>query len=61
MKYNFDRLVERSNTDSSKWGSVETIFGIKDILPMWVADMDFPIAQPITEALRKRTEHEIYG
>ncbi|MBI4181117.1 MAG: putative C-S lyase [Chloroflexi bacterium] len=61
MKYDFDRLVDRSNTDSSKWGAVETIFGSRDVLPMWVADMDFPIAQPITEALRKRTEHEIYG
>ena len=61
MKYNFDRLVDRSKTDSSKWGAAESIFGGKDVLPMWVADMDFPIAQPITEALRKRTEHEIYG
>ncbi len=61
MKYNFDRLIDRRNTNCSKWSAVESVFGSKDILPMWVADMDFPIAKPITEAFRKRTEHEIYG
>ncbi len=61
MRYNFDRVADRSNTNCSKWSAVESIFGDKDVLPMWVADMDFPIAKPITEALRKRTEHEIYG
>jgi cystathionine beta-lyase len=60
MKYDFDRLIERSNTDSSKW-NVKTVFGSDDIIPMWVADMDFPIARPITEAIRKRAEHEVYG
>ncbi len=61
MIYNFDLAADRSNTNCAKWSSVESIFGDKDVLPMWVADMDFPIAKPITEALRKRTEHEIYG
>ncbi len=61
MKYDFDRVIDRRNTDSAKWGKVETLFGDKDVLPMWVADMDLPIARPITEALRKRTEHQIYG
>jgi cystathionine beta-lyase len=60
MKYYFDRLIERSNSDSSKW-NVKTVFGSDDIIPMWVADMDFPIAKPITEAIRKRAEHEVYG
>ncbi len=39
----------------------ERIFGEKDILPMWVADMDFPIAKEITGAIKQRAEHEIYG
>ena len=60
MKYDFDRMIERSNTDSSKW-NVKTVFGSDDIIPMWVADMDFPIARPITEAIRKRADHEVYG
>ncbi len=61
MKYDFDRLIDRTNTNCAKWDGREAVFGSTDILPMWVADMDFPIAKPIVEALRKRTEHEIYG
>ena len=61
MKYDFDRIIERRNTGSAKWDCVEAVFGTADILPMWVADMDFPVAMPITAALQKRTEHDIYG
>jgi cystathionine beta-lyase len=61
MKYDFNRVIDRRNTDCAKWDSVKEVFGSSDILPMWVADMDFPIARPITEALKKRIEHEIYG
>ena len=61
MKYDFDCVIDRRNTDCAKWDAVEPVFGSEDIIPMWVADMDFPIAKPITEALRKRIEHEIYG
>ena len=61
MNYDFDTVIDRRNTDSIKWAAVEKIFGDKDVLAMWVADMDLPVARPITEALRKRTEHEIYG
>ncbi len=60
MKYDFDRVVDRTNSDSAKW-NVKTVFGSPDVLPMWVADMDFPIAKPITDALRKRMTHEVYG
>ena len=61
MKYDFDRLVPRKNTNCMKWDDTDAIFGTKDIIPMWVADMDLPIAKPITDAIRERTEHEIYG
>jgi cystathionine beta-lyase len=60
MRYDFDRVIDRVNSDSSKW-NVRAVFGSGDIIPMWVADMDFPIAMPITDALRKRVEHDIYG
>jgi cysteine-S-conjugate beta-lyase len=60
-EYNFDKLVPRKNTDCAKWDAAEYLFHSKEILPMWVADMDFPVAKPITRALIKRTEHEIYG
>lgn len=61
MKYDFDRVIDRKKTDCAKWDAAEFIFQEKDVLPMWVADMDIPIAKPITEALRERTEHEVYG
>ena len=57
MKYNFDEIVPRRGTNSYKWDSA----GDADILPMWVADMDFRTAPPVVEALRKRVEHGIFG
>lgn len=61
MKYDFNHVWERKNTDSAKWGSLERTFGSDDVIPMWVADMDFPVAQPILEALHERVEHPFYG
>ena len=61
MKYDFDRIWDRSNNNSVKWDNVKAVFGRDDVIPMWIADMDFPVAQPIVEALKKRAEHEFYG
>jgi cysteine-S-conjugate beta-lyase len=61
MKYDFDIVCDRKNTGCSKWDMVKTIFGHEDVIPMWVADMDFPVAEPIVEALKKRAEHPFYG
>jgi cystathionine beta-lyase len=61
MKYDFDRVISRQNTNCAKWDAVEMIFGSDDVIPMWVADMDFPAAQPIVEALKSRAEHPFYG
>ncbi|MBQ7699953.1 MAG: pyridoxal phosphate-dependent aminotransferase [Clostridia bacterium] len=55
MKYDFDTVYDRRNTDSIKWKVKE------NELPMWVADMDFRTAPEITEALVKRAEHGIFG
>ena len=55
MKYNFDEQVERRGTGSMKWNVDE------NILPMWVADMDFKTAPEITEALKAKVEHGVYG
>lgn len=57
MKYDFDEIIDRRNTNSSKWDTSEE----KDILPMWVADMDFKTAKPIIKALEKRVQHGIFG
>lgn len=61
VRYDFDRVIDRKNTDCLKWDKVGSVFGNESVLPLWVADMDFAVAKPITEALRKRTEHEVYG
>ncbi|MBI2832685.1 MAG: pyridoxal phosphate-dependent aminotransferase [Chloroflexi bacterium] len=60
MKYDFDLVCDRSGTDCVKW-DVQAVFGRRDIIPMWVADMDFPVAVPIVEALKKRAEHRFFG
>jgi cystathionine beta-lyase len=61
MKYDFDTLHSRANTNCAKWDFVKPLFGSDDVIPMWVADMDFPTAKPIVEALQKRAAHPFYG
>lgn len=60
-KYNFDQVIDRSNTNSIKVDAVEEVFGSKDVLPLWVADMDFLVPPQITNALRSRVDHGIFG
>ena len=57
MKYNFDEIISRRGTNSVKWDSTEG----DDVLPMWVADMDFRTAPPIIDVLAKRVAHGIFG
>jgi cystathionine beta-lyase len=61
MKYDFDRVVNRKGTASMKWDTVSSLFGEEDLLPMWVADMDFPSAKPITDAIIERAGHQVFG
>jgi cystathionine beta-lyase len=61
MKYDFDAVIDRYDTNSIKWDFAEKLFRVKDILPMWVADMDFRVAEPIVTALKKTAEHGIFG
>ncbi|MGI5854056.1 MAG: MalY/PatB family protein [Bacillota bacterium] len=61
MKYNFDQQRNRYHTDSIKWDEVGSIFGTADLLPMWVADMDFAAAEPILKALHQRIDHGVFG
>lgn len=56
-KYDFDQLIPRRGTNSVKWDEEPAA----DILPMWVADMDFRTAPCVVEALRRRVEHGVYG
>ncbi len=57
LPFDFDKPVDRHATSSSKWDK----YGTRDVIPMWVADMDFRCAPPIIEALHRRVDHGIYG
>jgi cystathionine beta-lyase len=61
MRYDFDRVIDRRNTNSAKWDRNLELFGTEDVLDMWVADMDFPCPQPVLDALRRRLDHPILG
>jgi len=61
MKYDFNKVIDRKNTNSVKWDLCCQIFGKSDILPMWVADMDFSSPVEIIDAIKKRAEHGIFG
>lgn len=61
LKYNFDELIDRRNSDCVKWDTLEDSYGVSDILPMWIADMDFKSADEIIEALKKRAECGVFG
>ncbi len=56
MPYDFDKIIERRGTDSVKWAG----YG-EDVLPMWVADMDFASPEPVIRALQERVEHGVFG
>ncbi|MGY0692755.1 MalY/PatB family protein [Virgibacillus sp. FSP13] len=61
MRYDFDQVISRYNTNSVKWDKTEKLFGHKDILPMWIADMDFACPKPVVDAIKERAEHGIFG
>ena len=61
MKYNFDEIVDRRGTDCIKYDALPMFFGADDLLPLWVADMDFRTPVFIMDAIRKRLEHEVLG
>lgn len=61
MVYNFDEVIERKDTQSSKWDNVGVRVGNPDALPMWVADTDFRCPEPIVESTIERARHPIYG
>ncbi|GAA0739993.1 MalY/PatB family protein [Clostridium oceanicum] len=61
MKYNFNKLVNRDNTFSVKWNFNKELLGYEDVIPMWIADMDFETVPEVKEALINRCSHGIYG
>ena len=61
MQYNFDQIIDRRGTDALKIDAVPTIWGRDDLMPLWVADMDFATPPFIMEAMRRRLDHEVIG
>ena len=61
MKYNFDKIIDRTGTDDLKHGVLEERYGDANLLPLWVADMDFETPQFITDAIRRRLDHSLFG
>ncbi|MEI3605466.1 MalY/PatB family protein [Pseudogracilibacillus sp. SE30717A] len=57
----FNTVYDRKHTHSYKWDHLQAVFKTEDVLPMWVADMDFKAPKEVNEALKKRAEHGIYG
>ena len=57
MKYNFDELIERRGTNCVKWDESPS----PEVIPLWVADMDFRVAPAIQKALQQRVEHGVFG
>ena len=59
--YNFDNVVDRKGTNCTKWDIVSEIQESEDIIPLWIADMDFAIPNEILEAIKERANHPILG
>lgn len=56
MSYNFDQVIDRRASDSGKWNYFDP-----DVLPMWVADMDFTAPPAVIDALQQRVAHGVFG
>ena len=61
MKYNFDELIDRRNTNAVKIDEMKDIWDRNDLIPMWVADMDFATPDFVVDAVKKRCEHPVFG
>ncbi|SFL90255.1 MalY/PatB family protein [Marinobacter zhejiangensis] len=61
MAVNFDQVIERERTGAVKYDAREAVFGTEEVIPLWVADMDFPAPEAVTQALVERARHPVYG
>ena len=61
MKYNFDEIINRAGTESVKYDLRDKVFGNPDVIPMWVADMDFRTPDFIRNAVIERAKYDVYG
>lgn len=61
MTTNFDQIVDRSGTGAIKYVRRKALFGREDVMPLWVADMEFRSPEPVIEALHQRSNHGVFG
>ncbi|MFQ8804487.1 MAG: hypothetical protein ACLR8Y_04335 [Alistipes indistinctus] len=61
MKYDFDEVISREGTNCEKLDARERLYGRGDVIPLWVADMEFAAPPAVLNAIRKRAEHPILG
>ena len=61
IQYDFDTIIDRHHTGAMKTDVLGERYGREDLIPLWIADMDFAVAPPITEALVRRLQHPVYG
>lgn len=61
MLYNFDEIIPRLNTSCIKYDMLDKYFGAENLIPLWVADMDFRTPDFVVRAIQERVAHEIYG
>lgn len=61
MQYDFDQIIDRSNNHAAKYDERKKKFGTDDVIPLWIADMDFRTCQPVIDALTARAQEGIWG
>ena len=61
MRYDFDKIINRADTNCVKYDLRQQVFGNPNVLPMWVADMDFETPDFVRKAVMERAEHPVYG
>jgi len=61
LVYDFETIVDRTSKNSAKWTLMKRLTGFDDLIPLWVADMDFTAPPEVVEALKERATHPIYG
>ncbi|AJQ27210.1 MalY/PatB family protein [Pelosinus fermentans] len=59
--FDFDKIIPRQGTGSRKWDALENVFGSNDVLPLWIADMDFSSPKAVSTAIIERAKHPIYA
>lgn len=59
--YNFHKGIPRQGTNSIKWDTLKGLYGREDLIPLWIADMDFEVAPAISRAIQERAKHPVYG